>query len=127
MKDHLIYLASPYSHKSPEVMHRRFEMVCKVAGFMLNNGWHVYSPIAHTHPIACQCGLPKDFDFWKRYDTAVMSRCTHLIVVKLDGWMESVGVEAEIMMAAHFKTPIYYMDWPDYREWLIKNKDKIHG
>lgn len=127
MKDHLIYLASPYSHADHKMQELRFNQICEVAGFMLNNGWHVHSPIAHTHPIACKCSLPKDYAFWQGYNKAVLSRCSHLIIVKMDGWNKSVGVHGEFLLALEMNIPIHHMDYPDYERWLSDNKEILHG
>ena len=54
----LIYIASPYSHESQNVMRDRFHAVCEYAGRMMQAGKVVYSPIAHSHPIAMRVGLP---------------------------------------------------------------------
>jgi len=48
----LIYLASPYSHPDPSVRQERYEAACKATAAMMRQGYHVYSPIAATHPPA---------------------------------------------------------------------------
>jgi hypothetical protein len=101
MIDGLVYLASPYSHDDPAVMEKRFDQVCRHAAHLTRTGWVVYSPIAHTHPIA-QHGLPTGWDFWEKYDREFLDRCSGMVVLRLDGWLASVGVRAEegIMRAA---------------------------
>lgn len=110
MKGELVYLASPYSHKDKAVMEERFRKVNKVAAKLMTMGMHVFAPISHTHPIALEGELPKGWDFWEAYDTAMISRCTSLIVVMLDGWKESVGVQAEIKIAKQYELPVSYVD-----------------
>ena len=58
-KPELIYLASPYSDPDPWVKENRFLAVCTKAAKMMSEGAYVFSPIAHTHPIA-KYGLPGD-------------------------------------------------------------------
>jgi len=119
MKDsRFFYLATPYSHINNAIRERRFLMACEVAGFLLGNELHVYSPIAHTHPIAVHCDLPKGFDFWKSYDTAIIKRCTDIIVVMADGWKESMGVRSEIEIAQKLNLGVHYMWFPDYTDWF---------
>ena len=48
----MIYLASPYTHDDPNVERERYESVCTVCAKFARLGKHVYSPIAHWHPIA---------------------------------------------------------------------------
>lgn len=101
----LIYLASPYSHKDASVRQHRFEAVCLATGKLMCAGNHVFSPIAHSHPIALATDLPTDFSFWDAYCRVMLSRCTKLVVIKLPGWQESVGVQAEIRMAREMGIP----------------------
>jgi hypothetical protein len=102
----MIYLASPYSHENPEVREERFKAACKAAAILMTWGYKVFSPIAHTHPIA-QFGLPLDWDYWKKYDEEMIDFCEPMFVLMLPGWEESKGVQAEIMYAAmKFKTII---------------------
>lgn len=106
----IVYLAVPYSHPDPAVRRQRFEQVNVVAGRLMRDGVHVFSPISHTHPIAEACDLPKGFDFWRHYDMAFLLTCCKVIVLMLDGWRESVGVAAEIEIATGLGLPIEYME-----------------
>jgi len=105
----LIYLASPYSHPDPAVRLQRFETVCKVAGDLMRNGHHIFSPIAHTHPIAVKGDLPLGFDYWEQFDRKVIAACGALWVVMMDGWRESKGVKAEIGIADELGIPVKYI------------------
>lgn len=104
----LVYLASPYSHPDPFVREERFEAVCKVASVLMRNGVHLYSPIAHTHPIA-KYGLPTGWDFWEQYDRVILSRCSDLWLLKLPGWETSIGCEAELQIAHEGGLRIIYL------------------
>jgi hypothetical protein len=73
----MIYLASPYSDADPAVEQARFDTVCRAAAAIMRQGLLVFSPIAHSHPIA-RFGLPKDWGFWQRYDSAFLARCDGL-------------------------------------------------
>jgi hypothetical protein len=75
---------------------------------MMRRGMHVFSPIAHTHPIAAH-GLPGDWDFWQTYDRLMLSRCDELAVLCLPGWRESVGVRAEIDIATRLGLPARFI------------------
>lgn len=104
----LIYIASPYSHKAMSVMRDRFDAVCDYAGRLMQLGHVVYSPIAHSHPIAMRTGLPTDWDYWKTFDHAMITRSTSLMVLQLPGWDVSKGVTAEIQMAQALGIPVDY-------------------
>lgn len=62
----LIYIAVPYSHKEESVRLARFESVNRAACFLMNKGYHVFSPISHTHPIALAGDLPPGLGFLGR-------------------------------------------------------------
>jgi len=106
----VIYLASPYTHADPAVMEARFDAVCRAAGALMAAGEMVYSPIAHTHPIAIRCALPRDFAFWEAFDKRMISACDSLTVLKLDGWTESHGVKSEMDIAFRLGIPIAYLE-----------------
>ncbi len=106
----IVYLATPYSHPDRAVRVKRFEQVNAVAGKLMRQGLHIFSPISHTHPIAEAADLPGDFNFWQKYDTAFLSNCCKLIVLKLEGWEQSVGVSAEIAIAESLGLPIEFLD-----------------
>ena len=104
----MIYLASPHSHPDPAVREDRYRQVCRVAADFFASGTYVYCPIAHTHQIAQSMHDAMSWDAWRAYDTYMLSLCEMLIVVKLDGWEESLGVAAEIELAQSMGLPLRY-------------------
>ena len=106
----MIYLATPYSHPDPEVREVRFEHACVIAGELMHAGHLIFSPIAHTHPIAIRCDLPTDWAYWRRYDLGMLTMCDRLLVAKMEGWEESKGVQAEIEIAKDRGIPIEYLE-----------------
>lgn len=105
----LIYLASPYSHVDVAVREARFRRVCEHAAKMMQRGSFVFSPIAHTHPIAVTGELDTGFAYWSEYDRKMIAVCDELHVLMLDGWRESVGVSAEILIADELGNPVVYV------------------
>ena len=75
---------------------------------MMQAGDLVFSPIAHTHPIAAY-GLPGDWSFWQAYDRAMLECCNELAVLQLDGWSESIGVQAEIAIAKELNLSVRFI------------------
>jgi len=106
----LVYLACPYSHPDKWVRVARFEAVNKMAGTLLNKGLSVFSPISMSHPIAVQCTIPGDWQFWAKFDTDFISCCNAMYVLMLPGWKESTGVTAEIAIATKFGIPVIYLE-----------------
>jgi hypothetical protein len=115
-----IYLASPYTHPDPLVMKSRFETVAIVTARLLAEGEVVFSPICHCHPIKDLASLPHTWDFWEPYDRAFLSVAKALYVLKLPGWKESVGVQAEIRIAKEMGIPIKYIS--PTRKYVRKTK-----
>lgn len=112
----MIYLASPYSAKKPDgtddidLMEQRFDAVCRKAGELMLNGNVVYSPIAHCHPIAVRVDLPRDWSFWGKLDRDMLSWASRFIVLKLDGWEQSIGVRAETEIAKSMGLLVEYAE-----------------
>lgn len=101
-----IYLASPYTSKYVNEMEERFRAACRAAGDLMNSGYLVFSPIAHTHPIAVVCDLPRHADFWMEYDETFIEWCDELWVLGIDGYKESKGIKAEVRIAEKLGKPI---------------------
>lgn len=130
MEHRLIYLASPYSHTEASVREDRFRAACEAAGGMMKAGYRVFSPIAHTHPIAVTCDLPKGFDYWGSYDRVMLESCSHLVILMIDGWMQSTGVEAERRIAGELGIPVLYAMFFEAKEgvdpdtYMISNAER---
>lgn len=107
----MIYLASPYSAETPELMQRRYEQVLDYTATKINHGVVVYSPIVHNHPIVVKWGLPTDWEFWKKFDAEMICGADELWVLKLPGWDQSKGVAAEVAIAIDLDIPVTYIDW----------------
>jgi len=76
---------------------------------MLAKGLMVYSPIVHSTPIAA-CGLDDmDHDFWMHVDRPYLEWCHMVMVLTLDGWRDSRGVNAEIAVARSMGKPVSFI------------------
>ena len=104
-----IYLACPYSHKLESMRELRFYIANQEAARLMAEGYIVFSPISHSHPIAVQCALPKDYEFWKQFDEALIGWCDEVHVICIAGWEESDGVAREIEYAKKQGKPIKYI------------------
>lgn len=103
----MIYLASPYSHPDARVREERFRQACVATAELLRLGHVVFSPIVHSHPL-CEFGLPGDWSWWERVDGEMLRRCDRVVVLMIDGWIDSLGVAAEIAMAHELGKPVRY-------------------
>ena len=95
----MIYLASPYSHKNPDIQERRYEATCAATARLIKNGDCVFSPIVHGHVLAVKFKLKTDAETWKWYNTMIINRCNALWVLALPGYTKSFGVNYEINYA----------------------------
>ena len=104
------YLATPYS-KYPDGIKAAFEDAAINTAALVLQGIPVFSPIAHTHPVAVYGGIdPYDHDIWIPADKPLMGAAHGLLVVKMEGWEESYGIGIEI---AHFKAagkPVHFVE-----------------
>lgn len=106
-----IYLASPYSHADPAIREQRFVAACKAAAKLMLAGDVVLSPIAHSHSIeTLGIGHVQSGGFWKTQDVPLLRHADKLVVLMLDGWQESKGIEWEIEMATALLMPVEYLE-----------------
>lgn len=107
----LCYLATPYS-KYPAGMESAFVNAATIAGDLLAKyKINVYSPIAHTHPMAEYAGLDHgDHGIWLPFDELMMRRCDVILVATvMEGWDTSKGVAHEIAFFLKEKKPVFHL------------------
>lgn len=106
-----IYLASPYSHSQASVREERYRMISAITARLMTDGYCVFSPIVHSHPLAKTFEMPTNFKFWQDWCMSFLRGWANsLCVVKMAGWDESTGVKAEIAEAKMKGVPIKYID-----------------
>ena len=108
----LHYIASPYTHSDPEVREKRYEEVEEATLILLRQGHYGFSPIAYNHPMG-RHNLPTTWDFWEPFDKAFLERCSSIVVLMLEGWNTSLGVQAEIDYAIKIGLPVQYLEPTD--------------
>ena len=113
-----IYLATPYSDPDPAVRLKRFHHVNAVAARLMARGCMVFSPISHTHPIAEAGDLPRGWEFWSEYDRTFIEWADVVLVLMVDGYRESKGVQSEIRLASELGKAVFY-GYGDEPFWLI--------
>ncbi len=106
----LTYLASPYSHPNGTTRRARFELAAHAAAWLIRvKVWNVFAPIVHSHPLAEIGGLQGDWGFWEKLDREYLACSERLVVLEIDGWRQSVGVQAEIKIARELGIPVEYI------------------
>lgn len=107
----LCYLATPYTKYKDGDIDAAFRDAAKLAAQLLRAGIKVYSPIAHTHPIAIHGKIdPLDHKIWLPFDEAMMDACDVLIVAEMEGWRESKGIAHEVAVFKLAAKPIFHLD-----------------
>lgn len=105
----LLYLATPYTTNDPVLLQSRFEKACAAAGQFMNRGYEVFSPVAHSHPVADHLdeALRLNHEFWLRQDFAVLKHCDVMVIYALPGWDKSYGIGEEVKIAHANGIPVY--------------------
>jgi len=116
IKKPITYLACPYSHASLVERTWRFSMATLAAAHLIKSGEIVFSPITMTHPIdraMCHGGESMGGEYWLSFDYAFMAVCAQIVVLKLDGWEESTGVQREIAFFRSSELPVRFLEVSD--------------
>jgi len=121
-----IYLACPYSSMLDNDKwweDLRFNLVNMAAAYLMLEGYIVYSPISHTHPIARAAGkyLPRTWAFWSEQDYPWLDICDEMCILDLAGCGESVGLRDEYNRASKMMKKIWFLSWRDVYVGLKKH------
>lgn len=109
----IYFVSSPYSHEDKEVVKLRYEQVSKYVAKLVAEGRVTFSPITYGHVLCGFHDMPSDFEFWGNFCLTFLAKSTKLIVLKLDGWFESIGVQGEIEFAKKNNIPIAYVTFKE--------------
>lgn len=123
----LYYLATPYTKYMNGDIEAAFVAACKLTADLLSAGNAIYSPIAHTHPVAIHSGLdPLDHSIWLPFDEAMMAAADALLVAQMPGWRESFGIAHEIEFFTKARKPVLYLDIATMKIAPTPNDDPSH-
>jgi hypothetical protein len=104
LKQPLIYLASPHSHLNRLIRAQRYNNVLQATSYFISKGFWIFSPIVHSHYVGIVLEhnfnqKSNVFEYWKDFDSELITKCDEMWVLCIDGCMESKGVQAEIEIA----------------------------
>lgn len=107
----MIYIASPYSHKSALIRHFRVESIDKAIGKLQDRYPYAFiGPITQSaRTVEYMKSKGTGFESWETRDLTYISRCDEVWIVKLAGWEKSVGVIKEIAFALENNIPVKYL------------------
>ncbi len=103
------YLSTPYS-KYPYGRVEAFKAAAKQSAILIEAGIDVFCPITHSHPISEYINPNLDtHDTWLRLDRNQMRASAGMILCKLPGWEQSIGIAEEIDEFKRLGKPIIEM------------------
>lgn len=105
----MIYIAAPYGHEDRAVIEVRMELFYRLDAQLSRAGEHTISPL-HKVEMCKRSEMPDNWVFWENYSYDLLSRCDKLVVMMMDGWVESPGVQAEIKYSVEHGIPVEYID-----------------
>ena len=106
LKDKVVYIAAPYRSSSNAIQQYRYVQSCMVAARLMEAGVCTFSPLANTIPVAVYANLHLPAGLYLQYDTTILRKCNELLVLAMDGWDVSEGVQYEIQCAKKMGIPI---------------------
>ena len=104
----MTYICSPYSHFDQRVREQRFEAVRAATLRLIRRGQVAFSPIVFSHQFADEVGTA--FEPWEAFDLGMIGSASQVAVLMLPGWVESVGVQAELRHARRLGLPVVFLD-----------------
>lgn len=106
----MIYIASPYSDPNSDVRHARYIAAMEYAAHLTRNSITAFSPIVYGHSMALHYNLGLSAEYWKHFNNHMLINSTYVHVLKLSGWIESLGVKHEIALAKNLHIPVMYVE-----------------
>lgn len=104
----LTYLAAPYSG-TQEQIEARMAKFYEVDAILMQRGHFTVSPL-FKHVILPYGNIPGDWSYWKDYSRVMLSKCSEMIIIAMDGWSTSEGVLGEMSICREFGIPFKIFD-----------------
>lgn len=115
-----VYLMAPYSHKDIRVCEERFNIANNVSAFLMDQGYIVFSPLSHSHPISMSDYAKEtdtshlDHGVWLEQDFAWLQFCEGYFILRIKGWEKSTGVSVEKAMCSALSEGAEFYGYIDY-------------
>lgn len=115
MNKNMTYVAAPYTilkadgTEDMEAINARMQLFASCMAALIKLEINACSPLL-MHFVRLNQTLPGDWAFWMGYSEAMLTSCKGVIVLTMDGWRKSAGVQGEIDIAALHDIPLIYMD-----------------
>jgi len=112
MKKGLYYLAAPYQGSEEQQVYR-VEMCLQITAEFLRHEIHLFAPLLYTVQIMEKLQLPSLEErraLVMPYLFEFLKVSKGMIVVTLDGWQDSWGVQQELHFCQNHQIPVYKID-----------------
>lgn len=121
----MIYLAAPYSHENPEIETERNRIIDNVTMNLVIMGFVVYSPITHgcalvRSGILDDTEIGTDWKAWKHHCLGMLEKADSMMILALEGWAESKGIDAEIDYCNKNQIPVTILTELDISKLIAK-------
>ena len=112
----LVYVACPYGHPERSVIDYRMKAFYAVDAHLTNLGMFVASPMNKIHMVETH-NIHSSWSFLEEYSYELLAKCSKIIVIEIDGWKESIGVQAEITFAKKNNISVEYINPENFRRY----------
>ena len=119
------YIAVPYTSDDDTVMEARYIAVSRAAAHFKSLGLLVLSPVSHGHSLRRYGDAPVDWKGWAILAKAFLRHSKAMYILTLEGWRESVGVQAEIEVARALGIPIFLVDPETYEVCMFDDGNEV--
>ena len=110
----LYYLASPYTHPNAIVRTQRVIKAKLTAAALTQKGYTVLSPIVYYDELVqIMPGHGHDFAAFEKHNKRMINACHAMLVLRIQGWLDSVGVQAEIAYCREKNKRVIFIDYED--------------
>lgn len=121
----MIYLAAPYSHENPEIETERNRIIDNVTMNLVMMGFVVYSPITHgcalvRSAILDDTEIGTDWKAWERHCLGMLEKADSMMILALEGWAKSKGIDAEIDYCNENQIPVTILTELDIAKLIAK-------
>ena len=116
-RDRLWYLASPYTKRATgdgdaqdEGLRRAYYEAVGACAALTRQGLTVISPILHSHVVGVAAKIDlRDGKFWEAVNRPLVEAAGGLLILPVEGWLQSDGMAHEIKSFVERTRPIYIL------------------
>lgn len=104
------YLASPYTDARPWIERDRAEYAARAAALLMDKtGITIFSPVAHGRFLLGNAKELQNWDHltWMKHCKRMLQHANILMILPLNGWSLSKGVNEEIAIAKSLEIPCF--------------------